>query len=203
MSHSKRIHADKHPTDPHVGRNLRNVRKAKRMSLKELAAASGVSVGMISQVERGIANPSVRLLTSLRRALNVSMQEIFGDAVDAKVITTDPSFVRRRELRPRINLGSIYKELLTPTDRQHLQIMILHIEPDGESGGKALSYPAEKGGLVLCGTVILTVDEKAVELNTGDSFVFDSASPHSIRNVSNEPAEVLWIIGAVQFDRHL
>lgn len=189
--------------EPHVGENLRRMRKEKGMSLQALAKSSAVSVGMISQVERGLANPSMRVLTGLRRALNISMQELFGDAGKAGSTGTDPSFVRRLENRPKIDLETLHKELLTPSDRQHLQIMILRLAPGGESGGKALSYPAEKGGLVLSGKVTLSVDDEAVELNAGDSFVFDSARPHWLRNLSDAPTEVLWIIGAVQFDRHL
>lgn len=189
----------------HVGTNLRKLRKQKGLSLEMLAQASGVSMGMISQVERGIANPSMRLLTSLRRALNISMQELFGEARGETAETGDePSFVRRRAQRPVIDLGMLHKELLTPPDRhQHLQIMILRLAPGGTSGGHALSYPAEKGGLVLSGTVILSVDDEACELETGDSFVFDSNRPHSLRNTGDAPTEILWIIGAVQFDRYL
>lgn len=186
-----------------LGANLRKLRKQKGLSLQSLAQASGVSVGMISQVERGIANPSMRLLTSLRRALNISMQELFGETGNEIPVTSDPQFVRRRAQRPVIDLGILHKELLTPPGRQHLQIMILRLEPGGESGGKALSYPAEKGGLVLSGKVVLSVDDVAAELETGDSFVFDSNQPHSLRNTSDTSTEVLWIIGAVQFDRHL
>lgn len=194
---------DVRAADPNVGSNLRKLRKAKGLSLQRLADESGVSVGMISQVERGLANPSMRLLTSLRRALNISMQELFGEDPVAVPATADPNFVRRKANRPVIDLGTLHKELLTPTDQRHLQLMILRLAPGGESGGKALSYPAEKGGLVLSGRVILSVDGEVAELVEGDSFVFDSVSPHFLRNTSDEPAEVLWIIGAVQFDRHL
>ena len=186
-----------------LGANLRELRKKQGLSLQKLAEASGVSVGMISQVERGLANPSVRLLTSLRRALNISMQELFGERNEDGNALDAPNFVRRLANRPKIDLGTLRKELLTPPNRQHLQIMILHIEPGGESGSHALSYPAEKGGMVLSGEVVLTVENEAAELKSGDSFVFDSALPHSVRNSSNAPAEILWIIGAVQFDRHL
>ncbi|WP_128292807.1 helix-turn-helix domain-containing protein [Afifella aestuarii] len=189
--------------EEHVGATLRLLRKQKGMSLKALAEASGVSVGMISQVERGLANPSVRLLTSLRRALNVSFQELFAKPASETEHAGDPDFVRRADNRPIIDLGDLQKELLTPTDKPHLQLMIIHIDAGAESGGWALSYPAEKGGLVLDGEVILTVDGKNVALSHGDSFAFDGMLPHSLSNVSSEPAAVLWIIGAVQFDRHL
>lgn len=188
--------------EPPLGGRLRQLRKKQGMSLKALAEASGVSVGMISQVERGLANPSVRLLTALRRALNISLQDLFADAPVA-VGDAEPDFVRRKESRPVIELGTLRKELLTPTDKRHLQLMIIHIDPGGHSGGRALSYPAEKGGVVLSGTVILKVDDQAVELHEGDSFAFDSVRPHSLHNTSSTPTSVLWIIGAVQFDRHI
>lgn len=187
-----------------VGATLRKLRKEKKMSLQDFAAASGVSVGMISQVERDLANPSMRVITALRRALNISMQEMFGETADSGAESTgDPGFVRRAENRPEINLGQLKKELLTSGGRHNLQIMILRFEPGGQSGGHALSYPAEKGGLVMQGEVVLRVDDVEAVLRQGDSFAFDSALPHSIRNDSDEPADVLWVIGAVQFDRHL
>lgn len=187
-----------------VGATLRKLRKEKKMSLQDLAAVSGVSVGMISQVERDLANPSMRVITALRRSLNISMQEMFGESDgSASDGAGDPTFVRRLQNRPEINLGQLKKELLTSGGRHNLQIMILRFEPGGQSGGRALSYPAEKGGLVMQGEVVLRVGEKEAVLRQGDSFAFDSALPHSIRNDSDEPADVLWVIGAVQFDRHL
>ena len=171
------------------------------MSIQELARKSGVSVGMISQIERDLANPSMRVLTAVRRALNISMQEMFSD--DEQNTLNEPSFVRRAARRPFIDLGALQKELLTSGGNHNLQIMILTIAPGGTSGNTALSYPAEKGGLVLEGELILSVDHREAKLGTGDSFVFDSAQEHGFRNESDYPARILWVIGAVQFDRHL
>ncbi len=187
----------------HLGANLRALRKQKGLSLQQLAEASGVSVGMISQIEREIANPSMRVLTALRRALNISMQEMFGETDPELAAQDTPPFIRRKAHRRILDLGSLHKELLTPSCGQYLQMMILRLDPGGESGGRAISYPAEKGGLVLTGSVMLTVDGVRTQLNTGDSFVFDSAKPHSLQNTFDSPTDVLWIIGAVQFDRHL
>lgn len=186
-----------------IGPTLRSLRHARGLSLQGLARLSGVSVGMISQVERGLANPSIRLLTQLRRALDISMPELFGEAPEGAPARGDPAFVRRAENRPRIDLGNLHKELLTSGGHHNLQIMLLHLEPGGHSGARALSYPAEKGGLVLKGQVTLTVDGVDAILNEGDSFAFDSSNPHSIRNAGTAPAELLWIVGAVRFDRHL
>lgn len=184
-----------------IGATFRRQRHERGMSLQELARESGVSVGMISQIERDIANPSMRVLTALRRALNMPMQEMFSDSPDST--EEEPPFLRRAADRPHIDLGSLQKELLTSGGNHHLQMMILTIAPAATSGNTALSYPAEKGGLVLEGELILFVNGQSAVLKEGDSFVFDSSLEHGFRNDSAAPARILWVIGAVQFDRHL
>lgn len=189
-----------------IGETFRQLRHEQGISLRELSEKSGVSVGTISQIERNIANPSMRVLTAIRRALNIPMQVMFGDdSGDAAEsgVEDAPPFLRRAAKRPRIDIGSLQKELLTSGGNHNLQIMILTIEPGGSSGNTALSYPAEKGGLVLEGELMLTVDNREARLEEGDSFVFNSAQPHGFRNDSNRTARILWVIGAVQFDRHL
>lgn len=187
--------------DAPIGATFRRQRHEKGMSLQELARESGVSVGMISQIERDIANPSMRVLTALRRALNMPMQEMFSDSPDGS--DEDPPFIRRAADRPHIDLGSLQKELLTSGGNHHLQMMILTIGPEATSGNTALSYPAEKGGLVLEGELTLFVNGQSAVLKEGDSFVFDSSLEHGFRNDSAARARILWVIGAVQFDRHL
>lgn len=188
-------------SSPSLGATFRHLRKQQGISIQELARKSGVSVGMISQIERDLANPSMRVLTAIRRALNISMQAMFSD--DQPDPREEPPFVRRADNRPFIDLGTLQKELLTSGGNHNLQIMILTISPGASSGNTALSYPAEKGGLVLEGELVLSVNHREARLVQGDSFVFDSALEHGFRNESDRPARVLWVIGAVQFDRHL
>lgn len=191
-------------TRPEIGATFRQLRHQQGLSLRELADRSGVSVGTISQIERDLANPSMRVLTAIRRALNVPMQVMFGDDADpGSEDGGDPPFLRRAAKRPHINLGPLQKELLTSGGNHNLQIMILSIAPGGISGNTTLSYPAEKGGVVLEGEFTLSVDDREARLGEGDSFVFDSSQPHGFRNDSDKPARILWVIGAVQFDRHL
>lgn len=187
--------------DQKIGATFRRLRNGRGMSLREVAERSGVSVGMISEIERDLANPSMRVLTALRRALNVPMQTMFSD--DLADLTDDPPFLRRASKRPHIDLGALQKELLTSGGNHNLQMMILTIAPGGSSGATTLSYPAEKGGFVMEGELTLCVDNREAQLAEGDSFVFDSAQPHGFRNDSDQPARILWVIGAVQFDRHL
>jgi transcriptional regulator with XRE-family HTH domain len=170
------------------------------MTLQALAMASGVSAGMLSQIERDQANPSLRILSQLRTALGAPISALFEEPVPPP---QDPGFVRRAANRPWLDLGYMSKELLSPGGPQNLQFMILHIPPLGTSGGKPMSYPAEKGGLVLEGELMLTVGETEARLREGDSFLFDSLHPHSFRNPLDQPARVLWIMGAVPVEKNL
>lgn len=183
-----------------LGSVIKRLRQEKGMSLQELARSSGVSAGMLSQVERGLSNPSVRIVTAIRRALGAPMNAFFDTPPSD---ASDPEFVRRADRRPKLDLGPVSKELLSAGTAHNLQFMILHIEPDGSSGETPLSYPAEKAGMVLAGKLLLRVGDREALLNEGDSFVFDSSLPHSFRNPSATTARVIWIIGAVALDRHL
>lgn len=187
-------------TAPSVGQKLRRRRHDRNLSLQDLAKAAGVSVGMLSQIERDRANPSLRVLTQIRIALGVSLSELFDDAPPRPA---DPPFVRRADRRGWLELGYISKELLSPVIPNHLQFMILHVPPRGTSGDQPLSYPAEKGGMVLRGELMLKVKHEEVALREGDSFLFNSLDPHSFRNPTDQPTQVLWIIGAMQAQRHL
>jgi transcriptional regulator with XRE-family HTH domain len=188
------------PAVPQVGRAIRALRKARGMTLQALALASGVSAGMLSEIERDQANPSLRVLSQIRNALGAPISALFEEPAHP---ASDPAFVRRSAHRPWLELGYMSKELLSPGGPQNLQFMILHIPPLGDSGEKPLSYPAEKGGMLLEGALYLSVNGREVLLGVGDSFLFDSLDPHSFRNPLNQTARVLWIMGAVPVERHL
>lgn len=183
---------------PSLGLAMRRIRKEKGLSLQELARHSGVSVGTLSQVERDLTNPSVRVMTAIRRALGAEVSELFEERSSP---ARDPDFVRRASRRPQLDLGPVKKELLTTGGPHNLQFMILHIQPGAASG--EVRYAAEKGGMVLSGALSLRVGDEEALLAEGDSFTFDSSLPHSFRNPGRSVARVLWIIGAVALDRHL
>jgi transcriptional regulator with XRE-family HTH domain len=162
-----------------VGSTLRAVRKAKGLSLKSLAASAGVSVGMISQVERGTANPSIRILERLRVALEVPLSALLE--------------------RPASNAAGstpILKELLSPADAEGLRLMILNV-PALATITEVLMAPGIKAGLVLDGKAGLTVGGETAILEEGDSFQFDSALPHAIHNPTRRLARLVWIISTL------
>jgi transcriptional regulator with XRE-family HTH domain len=170
------------------------------MSLQELSRQSGVSVGMLSQVERNLANPSLKVLTKIQLALGATAGAFFHDTLKT---TADPAFVRRGDQRALCDLGYLTKELLSSGASQNLEMMILHIPPNGSSGDQPLSSPSEKGGLVLGGGIVLKVGSAETTLSEGDSFIFDGMTPHSFHNPGRNSAKVLWIISNVPMNRQI
>jgi transcriptional regulator with XRE-family HTH domain len=184
-----------------LGAAIRRLRIARKLSLQRLAKSSQVSAGMLSQIERNLASPSLRTLTKIRLALNVPLSAFFDEVHE----DDSPSFVRRAGSRPIIDLGDrlLLKELLSPATAQSVQFMFLTIPPGGGSGEMPLSYPSEKAGLVTEGQITLQVDATSTTVSEGDSFQFNGALPHRLQNDSDKQAKVLWMIAQLSPERHL
>lgn len=177
-----------------IGQRLRVLRAERGMTISDLADAAGISSGLISQIESGNSNPSMKTIEKLRLALGVNVWE-FTDMTQSRLIA-DPSFVRRADSRPKIVVGTngFSKELLSPQTNHSMRFMILTL-PTGARSEDVLSGPGNKGGYVLEGNALLTVGDETAELAPGDSFQFSSSLSHDISNKGTQTARVLWIIG--------
>lgn len=196
-----------------IGIRLRALRAELGLTIPALAAKAGLSAGLISQIERGQANPSMRTIQRLTMALGVNLWAFIGEAGGevgngaaapanggAEPRGAEmPPFVRRRAERPRVVVGKsrMVKELLSPRGERGLRFMMVTLPPGG-TADEMLTGPGEKGGYVVSGRVALTVGERQADLAEGDSFQFDSRHPHSLANHSAQAATVIWIISILE-----
>ena len=187
-------------TDTMPGARIRKARLTIGMSLKELSDRAGISIGNLSQIERGLANPSFRTVMKIQAALGVTSKTLFPHVPKRE---DDPEFVRRKDRRPLCDLGILTKELISTGTSPHLDMMILHIPSGGSTGEAPLLSLSDKAGFVLSGEVVLRVGQRMSILSEGDSFQFEGSAPHSVHNESANPAQVLWIINKLPMDRHL
>jgi transcriptional regulator with XRE-family HTH domain len=182
--------------DAAVGERLRALRKSRRISLQALAARTGVSIGYVSQVERGLSTPSLKLLAHAADALGIGLAEFFGGgSADRGAAELDEIVVRRGE-RGRLGLwqAGISKELLTPPrESSGLNLFLVRLEPGGTTGEEDYAHGGEEAGFVLEGVLQLTVERRSWRLEPGDSFRFESKRPHRFRNPTDEVAVVLWV----------
>jgi transcriptional regulator with XRE-family HTH domain len=173
-----------------LGATIRNLRERKGLSLREVSAAAGVSESFLSQVERGVASPSVASLRRMAGALGESVGALFeGPASGGRVVRVRD---RRRLVHPRRQWEDV---LLTPQQSRHLQVILSTIEPGAGSGKEPYAHDSdEECVIVLKGRLEFWVDEEAYDLEEGDAILFESRRPHRNRNPGPSKAEVLWVI---------
>ncbi|WMS41528.1 XRE family transcriptional regulator [Acuticoccus sp. MNP-M23] len=181
------------PYDLRVGQRLRSRRKARRMTLDEVASASAISTAQLSMIERGLASPSVKGLREICRTLDISVAWLFEeeDADEAP----EQGIVVRRHRRKRFDLSKkkMHKELLTPDLDGKLQFLWIEMQPGGSSGPEKYFHEGEETGLILSGRMRLVVEDDTFTLEEGDSFRFDSHRPHRFENAGDTPCKVLWV----------
>jgi transcriptional regulator with XRE-family HTH domain len=180
--------------DTLFGERIRHRRRAQKMSLKDLAERSGISIGLLSQIERGLSSPSLRVLASLADALKLGLADLFGEG--AMVPPPSEKVVVRADERKKLTFGhtGISKELLTPQSADSpLDIFMVVIEPGGTSGSQLYSHAGEEGGVVLEGTLAINLEGKEYRLKAGDGFRFTSTRQHSFWNPGPSEARVFWV----------
>lgn len=174
-----------------LGAEVRDLRKARSLTLARLAAATGLSVGYLSEVERGRATPSVAALHRIARSLGVSIGWFFRN--DDPERPEERDVVVRAGRRRRLSFESgITDELLSPNLRGALELLLSRFPPGSTSGAESYSHRGEEAGIVIRGTIELWVGERRFLLQEGDSFAFSSATPHRYSNPGAEEAVVIW-----------
>jgi transcriptional regulator with XRE-family HTH domain len=176
-----------------IGTKLRALRSERGLSISDLAARAGVSAGIISQIERGKSNPSVKTLQRIRTGLGVSLWAFLEQPAPAS--SQDPTFVRRADDRLRIVVGrsKLIKELLSPINHESLRFMTITMPPHSRTE-EVVVGAGEKGGFVVEGAIELTVGDRTSTLTKDDSFQFRSDQPHRVVNATDAPARIIWIM---------
>jgi transcriptional regulator with XRE-family HTH domain len=175
-----------------IGREIRALRKARAITLTQLAAASGLSVGYLSLLERDLSTPSIKALYAVSRALGVTISWFF-EARD--VPEEERDLVVRRARRRRLDYSAgVVDELLSPNLTGALELLSRRFPPGASSGEEPYTHSGEEAGIVLRGRLELWVDGRFLTLEAGDSFGFQSALPHRYRNPGPDETEVIWAI---------
>jgi transcriptional regulator with XRE-family HTH domain len=180
---------DGNEADVLVGRRVRALRLERNLSLNELAGKAGISIGALSQIERGLSSLRVKVIWPLAAALGVEPGTLIGDGGEA---SSDLYCVRAHLRRPLpVHSEGIAKALLSPPGAT-LTGMLVTVEPGGGTA-EAYAHVGHEFGYMLTGEVELTIDGTAYTLRQGDSFAFKSTLLHSFTNNGRVRAEILWV----------
>ena len=174
-----------------IGADLRALRKSRGVTLTELARATGRSVGWLSQVERGISQPSIDDLRLLADRLEAPLSLFFGDP-DAPA--EERGHIVRWNAGRSLGApeGGLTEMLLSPDLGGAFEIVRSVFDPGAELA-EAQTRPTEEAGYIISGELDLWIGEKFFNLKEGDSFRF-RGEPYRWRNSGDIPCVAIWVI---------
>jgi transcriptional regulator with XRE-family HTH domain len=190
---AQRIHS---VIDLWLGDQLRHRRKALGRSLQQVAGSCGISVSLLSQIERGLRSISLRTLEALAADLQMPLETLIRNS--RSVAGDIEGNIVRAGHHSRIDLGNkgIHKENLTPpAGMGGVELYRAVIEPGG-STGDALFFTASGNqiGFVIEGELELFIEDRLLSLRTGDTFCYPSDTPRRWRNPGTTVTTVLWAL---------
>lgn len=179
-----------------LGEKIRGQRMKLGLKGLDLAEKSGLSPGFISQIERGLVNPSVSTLKRIGDALNIPIGVLFEEPdskEEEKEFSVSKSPVvyenQRKMLSP--NKGVIFY-LLNPDLSGDIEFILDIFEPGATTGEELYTHQGEECGLILEGELEVQLEDKKYLLKKGDSITFKSTILHKKTNTGKTKSISIW-----------
>jgi transcriptional regulator with XRE-family HTH domain len=183
------------PAAAELGARIRAERESAGVSLRALAGRLGVSPSLLSQLERGLAQPSVATLWGIVTELGLSLDALFAEP-DGGDPSGRPVLVQRAGARRAIELGGgVRWERLSAAPDPDAAFAFVTYEPGGTatSDHPPATHRGKEYGYLLSGRLEVEVGDETLELGPGDAVVFRSGTPHRFRAVGDEPVRAVWL----------
>jgi DNA-binding transcriptional MerR regulator/mannose-6-phosphate isomerase-like protein (cupin superfamily) len=168
------------------GQRFRRLRTRRRLSLAQVARATGLSVGFLSSLERGQMRSSVATLRRIARFYRTNILSLFETAGD------NPRLVRPAQRKVLETNAGVRMELLA-WGNTAMEPHLFRVKPGGGSG-ESYTHEGEEFLHVLRGTFEIWLGStEHYRLNAGDSLYFESSTPHRWRNPGRAETWLLWV----------
>lgn len=175
-----------------VGSDIRALRKRRAMTLSQLAARLERSIGFISQIERGLSEPSINDLRTIAQVFDVPISFFFGN--DTSRGASETQHVVRAGKRRQLGSseGALFEQLLSPDLGGSFETILSEFKPGAELPDYQ-QRDTEEAGYVVSGVFELDINGRWHVLQPGDSFRF-AGEPYRWRNNGKVSAVLVWVI---------
>jgi len=177
-----------------VGLNLRRVRTEKGLTLDRLASASKLTRGYISLVERGLKVPSIAALLRLAAALEINVTYLFDP--DASPEPRYTLFRQNEQGAQQVRDGTFGLSALAAARTRKMMEPFL-LTPPMKAATRA-SHPGEEMLFVVSGRIAIKLDGEEIVMEKGDCLYFSGETPHELRSLGKQKAEVLVVVAQAQ-----
>jgi transcriptional regulator with XRE-family HTH domain len=181
-----------------VGKRLHELREAREISMRALAARSGLSANALSMIERGRTSPSVSTLYKLAEALGVPVTEFFAPGVDKQ-----RAVLVRTDERTRVPFAhGVWEGLGGEKFTGRVEPFVMTLETGASSGTHPMVHTGHEFVYVLRGRLEYLVEDERYELEAGDSLLFAAQLQHRWRNPGHTVANVLIVLSGFAEGEH-
>lgn len=173
-----------------IGTAISHFRKTNNYTIKQLSEKTGLSTALLSELERGIGNPTLSVLETLADTMGTTVSALLEQEI------SNLSLVRRKEERYRTGspgARQLFDVLAVGPVKSKMDLLLLDLEP-GMSSNDAMSvHPYwEEIAYIVKGNVIIMFEHEQIKLNEGDTIRILPGRGHMVVNPSSEKATVLF-----------
>jgi len=183
------------PGSVNVGHKIREFRKSRGRSLKQIAEGAGVSQSLVSQIENNRVDPSLSTLRKIAATLGVPVFYLIAETA-AENASLVPREKRRHVTFPG---GGLEYEIIHSELTKKMGIMIGTLQPGGMTSEEPLAHDGEECLVILKGALRVEFQQSRRELKEGDSLYFDSSAPHRLVNSHKKTCQFYLIITPPKF----
>ncbi len=176
-----------------LGQTVMSYRKKKGMTIREFAEYSGISTSLISQIERGQANPSLSVLELIAQALNVPLYTLFINDIDTK------SLISKKKDRKKVyreNNDHIVYDILTPDFmKAHIELLMMDLNAHASTTEGYYSHmDKEEIAVVMKGEAYVELEGIEYFLDEGDVVRIPPNVKHRFINKGNQANHILFVL---------
>ncbi|WP_411681557.1 helix-turn-helix domain-containing protein [Clostridium thailandense] len=165
-----------------IGKNLNNIRKQKNLSLDKVSELTGVSKGMLAQIEKGVSNPTVTTLWKIATGLNVSFS-YFMEEEDKEIM-----YICHEDVKPIIENDKKMKvyPLFSYDSTRRFEVFSIELEPGCNHQSSPHNEGTEEYIIVTKGQMDVAIGEITYNLSCGDAIRYFANKSHCYRNVTDD-----------------
>ncbi len=177
-----------------IGKKLKEIRKSKKMTLKELSDKSGVQIATLSRMENAIMTGTLESHTAICNALGVSLAEFYGE-VEASEKNISVEKRSDKSVSAVHTTKSVTKELLvSELGKKKMSPILVRLHKSAHTATEKDAIGSEKFIYVLEGKLDAEVGSEKYALSAGDTLYFDASLPHIFRSANHSGAAFISVL---------
>ncbi|WP_135556597.1 helix-turn-helix domain-containing protein [Paenibacillus cymbidii] len=173
-----------------LGRNLKSIRQTRGYSLDKVAELTGVSKGMLGQIERGETSPTISTIWKIANGLRLSFTSLIEEP------PAEVAIIAKDELEPLLEADGKFRSFpLFPFDpAKRFEVYDVELEPGCAHASEAHNAGVEEFVLVSAGSLTVDIGPDSYDVGEGNAIRFAADQPHVYRNTGDTLVRIYTII---------